>query len=113
MGLPPGPDGAGGRGHPRPRRGHAGGQEGARRSQLGRRERTQSWRELLVELEARGLAVAPEIAVGDGALGFWKVLDEVFPGTHHQRCSVHKVSNVLDANQIAGRRLCPLPLRNR
>ena len=63
---------------------------------VGRRESAQSWRELLVDLKARGLAVAPEMAVGDGALGFWKALDEVFPGTRHQRCWVHKLSNVLN-----------------
>ena len=55
---------------------------------VGRRESAQSWRELLVDLKARGLAVAPEVAVGDGALGFWKALNEVFPGTRHQRCWV-------------------------
>jgi putative transposase len=64
--------------------------------QVGVRESAQSWRELLVDLKARGLAVPPELAVGDGALGFWKALDEVFPGTRHQRCWVHKVSNVLN-----------------
>jgi transposase-like protein len=63
---------------------------------VGRRESSQSWRELLVDLKARGLAVAPEVAVGDGALGFWKALDEVFPGARHQRCWVHKVANVLN-----------------
>jgi putative transposase len=63
---------------------------------VGKRESAQSWRELLIDLEARGLAVAPEIAVGDGALGFWKALDEVFPGARHQRCWVHKVANVLN-----------------
>ena len=63
---------------------------------VGRRESAQSWRELLVDLKDRGLAVAPEMAVGDGALGFWKALDEVFPGTRHQRCWVHKLSNVLN-----------------
>ena len=63
---------------------------------VGTRESAQSWRELLVDLKARGLAVAPELAVGDGALGFWKALDEVFPGTRHQRCWVHKVANVLN-----------------
>ena len=63
---------------------------------VGIRESAQSWRELLVNLKARGLAVAPEIAVGDGALGFWKALDEAFPGTRHQRCWVHKVANVLN-----------------
>jgi len=65
--------------------------------QVGTRESAQSWRELLVDLKARGLAVAPELAVGDGALGFWKALEEVFPSTCHQRCWVHKVVNVLNA----------------
>ena len=64
--------------------------------QVGVRESAQSWRELLVKVKRRGLAIAPEIAVGDGALGFWKVLDEVWPGTRHQRCWVHKVTNVLN-----------------
>ena len=64
--------------------------------QVGVRESAQSWRELLVDLKARGLAAAPEIAVGDGALGFWKALEEVFPGARHQRCWVHKVANVLN-----------------
>ncbi|EKY27785.1 transposase, Mutator family, partial [Brevundimonas diminuta 470-4] len=52
--------------------------------------------ELLIDIKARGLAVPPEIAVGDGAMGFWKALDEVFPGTRHQRCWVHKIANVLN-----------------
>ena len=47
-------------------------------------------------MNRRGLAIAPEIAVGDGALGFWKALDEVWPGTRHQRCWIHKVANVLN-----------------
>jgi transposase-like protein len=64
--------------------------------QVGVRESAQSWRELLVEVKRQGLSLAPEIAVGDGALGFWKALDEVFPGTHHQRCWVHKIANVLN-----------------
>jgi putative transposase len=64
--------------------------------QVGLRESAQSWRELLVGLKARGLAVAPELATGDGALGFWKALEAVFPATRHQRCWVHKTSNVLD-----------------
>jgi transposase-like protein len=64
---------------------------------VGTRESAPSWREFLVDLKARGLSVAPEIAVGDGALGFRKALDEVFPGTRHQRCWMHKVSNVLGA----------------
>ena len=64
--------------------------------QVGMRESAQSWRELLVDLKARGLAVAPELATGDGALGFWKALEEVSPTTRHQRCTVHKTANVLD-----------------
>jgi transposase-like protein len=64
--------------------------------QVGVRESAQSWRELLVEVKRRGLSLAPEIAVGDGALGFWRALDEVFPGTRHQRCWVHKSANVLN-----------------
>jgi len=64
--------------------------------QVGVRESAQSWRELLVEVKRRGLTIAPELAVGDGALGFWKALDEVYPGTRHQRCWVHKTANVLN-----------------
>ncbi|SRR5579872_1000833 len=64
--------------------------------QVGMRESAQSWRELLVDLKARGLAIAPELATGDGALGFWKALEEVSPTTRHQRCTVHKTANVLD-----------------
>jgi len=64
--------------------------------QVGLRESAQSWRELLVDLKARGLAIAPELATGDGALGFWKSLEEVFPTTRHQRCWVHKTVNVMD-----------------
>jgi putative transposase len=67
--------------------------------QVGARESAQSWRELLVEAKSRGLKIAPEIAVGDGALGFWKALDEVFAATRHQRCWVHKIANVL--NKVA------------
>ena len=63
---------------------------------VGVRESAQSWRELLIDIKARGLAAAPEAAVGDGALGFWKAVDEVFPGTRHQRCWFHKISNVLN-----------------
>lgn len=64
--------------------------------QVGIRESAQSWRELLVDLKARGLSMAPQVATGDGALGFWKALDEVSPTTRHQRCTVHKTANVLD-----------------
>jgi putative transposase len=62
--------------------------------QVGVRESAQSWRELLVDVKRRGLSIAAEIAVGDGALGFWRALDEVFPGTAHQRCWVHKAADV-------------------
>jgi putative transposase len=64
--------------------------------QVGTRESAQSWRELLVGLKARGLAIAPELGVGDGALGFWKALEEVFPSTRRQRCWVHKAANILN-----------------
>jgi transposase-like protein len=64
--------------------------------QVGVRESAQSWRELLVDVKRRGLSIAPEIAVGDGALGFWRALDEVFPSTRHQRCWQHKTANVLN-----------------
>jgi transposase-like protein len=64
--------------------------------QVGVRESAQSWRELLVDVKRRGLAVAPKIAVGDGALGFWKAVDEIFPGTRHQRCWLHKMANMLN-----------------
>jgi transposase-like protein len=62
----------------------------------GVRESTQSWREVLLLLKARGLTVAPKLGVGDGALGFWKALDEIYPDTRHQRCWVHKTANVLN-----------------
>lgn len=62
----------------------------------GERESEQSWRELLIELKSRGLERAPEIAVGDGALGFWQALSKVFPETRHQGCWVHKTANVLN-----------------
>jgi transposase-like protein len=64
--------------------------------QTGMRESAQSWRELLVDLKARGLSIAPELAIGDGALGFWKALDEALPKTRHQRCWLHKTTNVLN-----------------
>jgi putative transposase len=62
----------------------------------GYRESAQSWRELLLDLKARGLSIAPKIAIGDGALGFWKALEEVWPQTQAQRCWVHKTCNVLN-----------------
>ena len=63
----------------------------------GYRESTQSWRELLLDLKRRGLTRAPELAIGDGALGFWAALREVFGTTREQRCWVHKTGNILNA----------------
>ena len=62
----------------------------------GVRESTQSWRDVLLELKKRSLEVPPKLAVGDGALGFWGALNEVYPETRHQRCWVHKTANVLN-----------------
>ena len=62
----------------------------------GVRESAQSWKELLLDLKRRGLAIGPEVAVADGALGFWKALTEVWPKTREQRCWVHKTANVLN-----------------
>ena len=62
----------------------------------GHRESAQSWSELLLDVKRRGLAIDPKLAVGDGALGFWKAVAEVFPTTQEQRCWVHKTANVLD-----------------
>ena len=62
----------------------------------GYRESAQSWREVLLDLKRRGLAIAPELATGDGALGFWKALREVYGTTREQRCLVHKTANVLN-----------------
>jgi transposase-like protein len=64
--------------------------------QVGLRESTQSWHELLTDIKGRGLSIPPKIAVGDGAMGFWNALDRAFPDTKHQRCWVHKVKNVLN-----------------
>jgi transposase-like protein len=62
----------------------------------GHRESTESWAEVLRGLKRRGMT-APVLAVGDGALGFWGALSEVFPDTVHQRCWVHKMANVMNA----------------
>ena len=62
----------------------------------GVRESAQSWRELLLDLKRRGLAMGPELAVADGALGFWQAVEEVWPLTRGQRCWVHKTANVLN-----------------
>ena len=62
----------------------------------GVRESAQSWRDLLLDLRRRGLSVAPQLAVADGALGFWRALGEVWPTTREQRCWVHKTANILN-----------------
>jgi len=62
----------------------------------GVRESAQSWKELLLDLKRRGLARGPELAVADGALGFWRAVEEVWPQTRGQRCWVHKTANVLN-----------------
>jgi putative transposase len=62
----------------------------------GVRESAQSWKELLLDLQRRGLAMGPELAVADGALGFWRAVEEVWPRTRGQRCWVHKTANVLN-----------------
>jgi putative transposase len=64
--------------------------------QDGYRESEQSWRELLLDAKSRGLADAPAVAVGDGALGFWAALRKAFAQTREQRCWVHKTANVLN-----------------
>lgn len=62
----------------------------------GYRESAQSWRELLLDVKDRGLSAAPKLATGDGALGFWTALREIYPATQEQRCWVHKTANVLN-----------------
>jgi len=62
----------------------------------GFRESDLSWTELLLDIKRRGLKNGPELAVGDGALGFWKALSKVYDNTRWQRCWVHKTANVLN-----------------
>jgi putative transposase len=62
----------------------------------GYRESEQSWKEVLLDCRARGLTIEPSLAIGDGALGFWKAVGQVWPSTRSQRCWVHKTANVLD-----------------
>ena len=94
---PQGPPGAG-QGVPAgddrgPRRRHQGADRAGRRATA---SRTESWADLLRDCKRRGMR-APVLAVGDGALGFWEALREVFPETREQRCWFHKIANVLDA----------------
>ena len=62
----------------------------------GLRESEQSWTEVLLELKARGLESGPQLAIGDGALGFWQALRKIHSGTREQRCWMHKTGNVLN-----------------
>jgi putative transposase len=62
----------------------------------GVRESTQSWREVLLKIKSRGMNV-PQLAIGDGAMGFWAAMDEVYPQTRQQRCWVHKTANILNS----------------
>lgn len=62
----------------------------------GYRESEASWTELLVQLKNQGLTIAPKLAIGDGALGFWKAVAKCWPTTDQQRCWVHKTANVLN-----------------
>ena len=62
----------------------------------GVRESSDSWRAVLRDLKHRGLSLSPKLAVGDGALGFWAALEEIYPETRHQRCWVHKTVNILN-----------------
>ena len=65
--------------------------------EAGFRESELTWKTLLLRLVDQGLKQAPELAIGDGALGFWKALPQVFPSTRIQRCWVHKTANVLNS----------------
>lgn len=62
----------------------------------GYRESKAGWREMLLDLKIRGLEIGPRLSIGDGGLGFWAALDEVYPETKRQRCWVHKTANILD-----------------
>lgn len=62
----------------------------------GYRESKLSWVEVLRDLKKRGLKIPPELAVGDGALGFWAALNQEYPSTREQRCWVHKTANILN-----------------
>ena len=80
---------------------HAQGEKQLLAIEDGVRESTQSWRELLLNLQARGMN-APAVAIGDGAMGFWAAVEEIYPTTRQQRCWVHKTNNVLNALPKSG-----------
>ena len=62
----------------------------------GYRESEESWKELLLDLKQRGLSIEPKLATGEGGLGFWKALPQIFGSTRAQRCWKHKTANVLN-----------------
>ena len=62
----------------------------------GFRESKESWRSVIREVKRLGITIAPKLAIGDGALGFWAAIQEEFPETNHQLCWVHKTANILD-----------------
>ena len=70
----------------------------------GQRESKESWSDVLTDLKKRGLQAGPHLAVGDGALGFWAALEEVYPKTQHQRCWVHSVPGMAHSKEVR----CPL-----
>ena len=76
--------------------GHCGREERVAGMTDGYRESEESWKELLLDLKQRGLTIDPKLAIGDGSLGFWKALPQVFGSTRAQRCWVHKTANVLN-----------------
>ena len=77
----------------------------------GVRESTQSWRELLLKLKSRGMNI-PKLAIGDGAMGFWAALEEVYPGSRQQRCWMHKTMNVLNCLPKSGQAKAKQALHN-
>lgn len=77
----------------------------------GVRESTQSWREVLLKLKSRGMN-APELAIGDGAMGFWAALEEVYPESRQQRCWMHKTMNVLNCLPKSGQAKAKQALHN-
>ena len=78
----------------------------------GFRESTQSWREVLLDLRQRGLRQDPKLAIGDGVLGFWSALREVFAATQEQRCWLHKTMNVLNAIPKSTQEKAKVPLHD-
>ena len=77
----------------------------------GVRESTQSWREVLLKLKSRGMNT-PELAIGDGAMGFWAALEEVYPVSRQQRCWMHKTMNVLNCLPKSGQAKAKQALHN-